>query len=75
MFYRLETHLLFGIVVSYPSKHHLDEIKNNACIKEPKNRTSRLEFLALFAKNHFQENSTFTNLILLFFMVKNISFF
>ena len=53
MFYRLETHLLFGIVVSYPSKHHLDEIKNNACIKEPKNRTSRLEFLALFAKNHF----------------------
>ena len=74
MLYRFEKYLLFGIAVFSPSKYYLNETKNNACITNSKNRASRLEFLTLFAKNHFYKNSTFTNLILLFFTVKNVSF-
>ena len=65
---------LFWHCMFFPRVSYLNETKNNACITNSKNRASRLEFLTLFAKNHFYENSTFTSLILLFFTVKNVSF-
>ena len=53
----------------------LSETKNNACVTNSKTRASRPEFLNRFAKNHFEENSTFTNLILLIFHGEKCFFF
>ena len=52
MLYRLEKHVLFCIAVFSQSKYYLNETKNNPCIKNCRNSASRLEFLAVFAKDN-----------------------